>query len=266
VASWTELVKDPKQLALYLDQVDADLAQEGISIHARSFHAWSRLQRESGIIASFGDEMSQAISNFYSEKYGARSRMNTTIGRALVLLGHDAWALRFPFVAGTQKLDLLELLEDGTPGVVSRVTNEERALLESFVPAAFAAFNALKQVDPRVRADEATAVDQAVDPRGDLGYSRWSSQQTLEKLLGAFISRRGGTVPSGRALLKHPHELLPVVEAGEALGLPMLERSQLAKVECRAGTRYPRNRTTLKESVDANQASILICGAIAKAW
>lgn len=264
MATWTELLRDPKQLASYLDQVDASLAQEGIAIHARSFHAWSRMQRDLGITAPLGDEMSQAIRNFYSDKYGARSRMDTTIGRALVLLAHDAWALRFPLVFGTRKLDFLEILENGTPAIVSHVTDEERALLEKFVPSAFAAFNALRQIDPRIRADEATAVDQAVDPRGDLGYSKWSSQQTLEKLLSAFIARRGGAVPSGRAL-QHPHHLLPVVEASEALGLPMIDRAQLAKVECRGRTRYPRNRTTLAEAVDANQASILICGEIAKA-
>lgn len=263
MATW----EDIKSVALrtYLDGVDARLAGEGIAIHARSFHAWMAVQRDMRLSVPLGHPSMTAIGDYFAAKYGRRGLMDVSVGRMLVVFGHDPWVLRFPLVYGRVRVDLLRMIEDGTPDLIARLTTNDRAFLDDLVPRAFEAFNALKQVPTELCADWAASVDQAVDPRGDFGLSRWSSQQVVEKLLKTFIREHGGVVPQGKAL-QHPHELEPVAAAAEALGLRPLDRTLLAKVECRAGVRYPGNTVTLLDAVAANQASVMLAGEIAKKW
>jgi hypothetical protein len=265
MASWEDIRSDAAALRSYLDGVDARLAGEGVAIHARSFHAWMAVQRDMKLSVPLGHPSMSVVGDYFTAKYGRRGLMDMSVGRMLVVFGHDPWVLRFPLVYGTVRVDLLRMIEDGTPDLISRLTSSERALLEDLVPRAFEAFNALKQVPTELCADWAASVDQAADPRGDFGLSRWASQQVVEKLLKTFVRKYGGVVPQGRAL-QHQHELEPVAAAAEALGLRPLDRALLAKVECRAGVRYPGNSVTLADAVDANQASVLIAGEIAKQW
>ncbi len=265
MTSWEDIRSDAVVLRTYLDGVDARLAGEGVAIHARSFHAWMAVQRDMLISVPLGHPSMTAIGDYFAEKYGRRGLMDMSVGRMIVMFGHDPWVLRFPLVYGRRRVDLLQMIEDGTPDLIARLTTNDRALLDDLLPRAFEAFNALKQVPMELRADWAASVDQAVDPRGDFGLSRWSSQQVVEKLLKAFIHKNGGVAPRGRAL-QHQHELEPVAAAAEALGLRPLDRAFLATVECRAGVRYPGNNVTLADAVGANQASILLAGEIAKQW
>lgn len=265
MTSWEDIRSDAVALRAYLDGVDARLAGAGVAIHARSVHAWMAVQRDMKVSIPLGHPSMTVVNDYFAAKYGRRGLMDVSVGRMLVVFGHDPWVLRFPLVYGTVRVDLLRMIEDGTPDVISRLSASERSLLNDLVPRAFEAFDVLKRVPTELRADWAASVDQAVDPRGDLGLSRWSSQQVIEKLLKAFIRKNGGDVPHGRAL-RHPHELEPIAAAAEALGLRPLDRALLAKVECRAGVRYPENSVTLADAVGANQASVLLAGEIAKQW
>jgi hypothetical protein len=265
MATWDEIKSDAVALRTYLDGVDARLAGEGVAIHARSFHAWIAVQRDMRISVPLGHPSMTVVGDYFAAKYGRRRLMDAFVGRMLVVFGHDPWVLRFPLVYGRVRVDLLRMIEDGTPDLIARLTANDRAFLDDLVPRAFDAFNALTQVPTELCADWRAAVDQAVDPRGDFGLSRWSSQQVVEKLLKAFIRNHGGVVPQGRAL-QHQHELEPIAAAAEALGLRPLDRALLAKVECRAGVRYPGNSVTLADAVGANQASVLLAGETAKQW
>jgi len=265
MGTWEDFRSDAVALRAYLDGIDAQLASEGVAIHARSLHAWIAVQRDLRMTVPLGHPSMKPVADYFSAKYGRRTLMDPAIGRMLVMFGHEAWALRFPLVFGRVRVDLLRMIEDGTPDVVARLTAEERASLDNLVPRAFDAFNSLQHVPPDLRADWFNAVDQAVDPRGDRGLSRWSSQQVVEKMLKAYVRKSGGVVPMGR-VLQHPHELAPVAAAAEAVGLRALDRTLLAKVECRAGVRYPGNAVTLVDAVAANQASVLLAGEIAKHW
>jgi hypothetical protein len=263
--AWEDIRNDAGALRAYLDGVDARLASEGIAIHARTLHAWIAVQRDMRMVVPLGDPSMKPVDDYFSAKYGRRILMDPAVGRMLVMFGHEAWVLRFPLAFGRVRVDLRRMIEGGTPNVVARLTAEERAFLDVLVPRAFDAFNSLKHVPPDLRADWSNAVDQAVDPRGDRGLSKWSSQQVVEKMLKAYVRKSGGVVPTSRAL-QHPHELAPVAAAAEAVGLRAFDRALLAKVECRAGVRYPGNAVTLVDAVAANQALVLLAGEIAKQW
>lgn len=263
MATWEQIRNDVDGLRAYLDSVDARLAGEGIAIHARAFHAWLAVQREMQISVSLGHPSVKPVDDYFGEKYGRRSLWDPSVGRMLVMFGHEAWVLRFPLVEGRMRVELLSMIEDGTPDVLARLTDAERALLERRVPQAFDAFNSLRQVPLDLRADWSTAVDQAVDPRGDMGLSKWSSQQVVEKMLKHYISMRVADVPRE---LRYGHELAPLAHAAEVLGLGRVDQALLADVECRAGIRYPGNTATLQDAVAANQASVLICGELGKQW
>lgn len=266
MATWDELRNDAFALRAYLDGVDAKLAGEGVAIHARSFRAWRTVQQDMRIIIPLGDASMAQVNEYFASKYGRRQLWDSSVGRMLVILGHEAWVLRFPLVYGRVRVDLRQMIEDGTDDVVARLNSTERASLDDLLPRAFEAFNALSHVPSELRADWSAAVDQAVEPQGDLGLSRWASQQVVEKMLKEYIRKHGGVPPMGKPALQHPHELAPVAAAAEALGLRAVDQALLARVECRAGIRYPGNQATLLEAVAANQASVLICGEIAKQW
>jgi len=77
------------------------------------------------------------------------------------------------------------MIEDGTPDILARITKTDRDNLDVLIPRAFDCFNALSKVPSDLMADWAGAVHQAIDPRGDFGLSKWSSQQVVEKILKA---------------------------------------------------------------------------------
>lgn len=258
-------------LRAYLDKLDEQLSNERVPPGWRSLHAWMAIQRDTRSSFSQSDPIMDRVSAYFRDKYGPRSNADLSLGRVLIIIGHEAWALRFPFAPGRTRFVLDDHVEDAPPNLSRRLTADERVRFDSLLPRLFAAFWALarKRVPPELVADWRTAVDQAIDPRGDLGLSKWSSQQATEKVIKTYIRDHGGTVPRKPAL-SHEHELAGVfLEAENACGLRAVDRSLLSTIECRAGTRYPdspNNNVTLVEAVDANQASVLICGAIAEQW
>ncbi len=265
MSTWNELSNDPAALRSYLDDLDQRLSKDCIAIPARAFHARLTIQRELGMLLPLGSDLLAPVDVYFAAKYGPRALINPAIGRMLVRIGHEAWAIKFPLTYGTVRLDFAKMIEDGPPDIADRLTKPERGLLDGLLPKAKAAFEALKYVPLELRVDWPTAVDQAVDPRGNFGLSKWASQQVVEKVLTAFVRAHGGTMPA-KGVQKHPHDLEPIVLAAEAVGLRGIERTMLAAVKCTAAVRYPSNKAQLQEAVLANQASVLLGGEIAKQW
>jgi hypothetical protein len=171
--------------------------------------------------------------------------------------------VKFPLVYGTRPVDFPMMLEDGTPEIVARLTKPERKQLEELLPKAYEAFFELRHIPTNLRVDWPNAVSQALDPRGNYGASKWSSQQVFEKVLSAYVVAHGGVVPE-RA--KHRHILFEIAEAAYEAGLQPLDRDLLNTVQCGADTRYPSNTIQLSEAIRANQSSVLLCGEVARQW
>lgn len=262
---WSELLANPAALRDYLDALDAKFAKpdERVEIPARVMHAWGAVQEDFKVAFSTGSEWFKVIDAYFERKYGQRNLVDLAIGRMLVRIGHEAWVVRFPLCYGRVRLDLARMIENAPRGIVGQLTKPERAQLEGLIPRAFAAFDALKRIDPVMRVDWSNAVDQAVDPRGNFGLSKWSSQQVVEKMLSAFVRAHGGTMPSK---LQHPHDLAPIFKAAEAVGLRPADQELVNAVQCRATIRYPSNKVKLQEAIIANQASVFLCGDLACQW
>lgn len=263
--TWSELSNDPAALRSYLDGLDQRLSKEGIAIPARAFHARLAIQRDLEMLFSLGSDLLRPVDAYFASRYGRRALIDPAVGRMLVRIGHEAWAIKFPLTYGTVLLDFAKMVENGPPDIAARLTKPEHAFLDGLLPKAKAAFEALKYVPLELRVDWTTAVDQAVDPRGNFGLSKWSSQQVFEKLVTAFVRAHGGAVPA-KGVQKHPHDLDPIVLAAESVGLQGIDRTMLAAVKCTAAVRYPSNKVQLQEAVLANQASVLLGGEIAKQW
>jgi hypothetical protein len=265
------LEENSSELRAYLDKLDEQMSRERIPGGSRSLHAWMAIQRDTRSSFSLSDPIMDRVSAYFSEKYGPRSNADLSLGRVLIMIGHEAWVLRFPFAPGRTRFVLDDHVEEAPTNLSARLTLDERSRFDVRLPGLFAAFWALarNRVPPELVADWRTAVDQAVDPRGDLGLSKWSSQQATEKVIKTYIRNHGGNVPR-KPPLTHEHELAGVfLEAESNCGLRAVDKALLSKIECRAGTRYPdspNNNVTLLEAVDANQASVLICGAVAEQW
>jgi hypothetical protein len=258
---WEEIQQDPAALRTYLDSVDERLASAGIAIHAREIHAWREVQKDMRICVSFGDPSLKPIGDYFNRKYAGRALWDPCIGRILVILGHEAWGLRFSLVYGNPRpITLREMIQDCPPDLEARLSDEEKSMLDRLLPRAQKALEAMRDVPIDVRADWPAAVDQAIDPRGNFGLSKWCSQQVVEKMLKAYLRKQGDHK------LHHTHDVGVLASKAEERDLRTLDRALLNSVECRPALRYPGNGVTLAEAVAANQASVLLCGHIAMQW
>jgi hypothetical protein len=244
----------------YMESVNLRLKDEGIPFAARPFRAWRILQIDTCSSLLFGGGEYVRIEEWFNNHYGERLRSSNGHRRMLAVLGGDVWVLKFPFVFGTTRISLPQMIEQCPANLLTRSSTAEISSLQTCTPKAFEAFDALERTSPELRSDWLSAIEQATTSPPNFGLSRWGSQQTLEKIIKAYVTNRGGSAP-------RTHRLLQLATLAERLGLPAIDQLLLAKVECSPAIRYPSTpesvATTQYDAVEANQAALLLCGHVA---
>jgi hypothetical protein len=251
----------------YMSSVNQRLIDDGVDVEARPMRAWLMVQRELKVGLAMPGAGSERIFAWFRGLYGERLHIDFSPGRILVMLRGDAWAMKLPRVFGTPPpLPFVRMIEKSTETLIHGLATEELDGLKLIARRAMEAFSAMENKLPlEVQADWRTAVDQVVTNHHSYGLSKWSSQQAVEKVLSAYVSRNGGNTRLPRRAGFHAHSLEPLVEEAERVGLQAVDRQLLAQAECSASARYPgRLSVTVQQAVAANQSSILICGAIAR--
>jgi hypothetical protein len=193
-----------------------------------------------------------------------------SLGRMLVLVRGDVYVARFPVVYGTARLNLLQVVQGVTPATLAALAPAEAQALVQLAKDGFEAFMALAELPPALLADGHSAVTQVMVRPPSLGMSKWSSQQCVEKVLNAFIERRGGDLKRARKGGTHAHDFAPLLAEARRCGLSHPDSALLERVECTANVRYSDRdegrAVTLLDAVEANQASVLFCAAVARHW
>ena len=250
----------------YMSSVNVRLQGENVPVPARAFHAWRILQQDTQAILTFGGPESMRINQWFADKYRSRGDSGMSLGRMLVILGGDPWALNFPPVFGTCRPDLTNMIEGGNPTLIPRITPVERQVLDRILVPTFGVLKAVNRIPPDLYADWRGAVDYAVSVPASFGMSRWASQQAVEKVCKEFLRHRSA-LP---AHLSRSHDLDLLADEVDKLNLLRIDRSVLSKLKCKPGMRYPEDaayqNATLIEAVEANQASVAICGHFALHW
>jgi hypothetical protein len=255
---------DPRSFHQYMLTVNARLQGEYVPIPARPFRAWQLLQENIGARLMWlrGPE-AERIAHWFTSQCGTRAGHGVWHRRLLAQLGGDPWVLNVPMVYGRVRLDLLQMIEHGSAALLRRITQEELGCLDSILPQAMNAFNALNHTEPELYSDWLGTVEHATNGFPNFGMSRWSSQQAFEKIVKEFIKRRGSQP-------EYSHNLEAIVALAEQLGLPTVDRLLLEKVKCRPAARYPgtshSRESTALMAIEAHQASIVLSGRVVGEW
>lgn len=107
-------VTNESEFVRLMEETDETLATEGIPIHARPFHAASRISRRFGFgedlrlfvqdrdpIAGVyvGDDLTIRINRWYKQKYGNRLKVDPS-KRIPIMIHQDVYTLRIPMLRG----------------------------------------------------------------------------------------------------------------------------------------------------------------------
>jgi hypothetical protein len=264
-------LQDPVSLSAYLDALDERMKGAGIEIGIRPLEALRIISDERKLDIPFRGPFAASIEAWFGARYGDRLKMDFAVGRMLVMLRGDPYVAKFPLVFGAVTVNLTQVIEGTTEASLRSLPAPELSTLTALVVRGFDAFNSLSSTPREILADWDAAVAQAIARHPHRGLSKWSSHQAVEKMLNRFITHKGGDPkPVMRARRKgtHQHSLEPLVDEAERLGLPSLDRKQLADVSCTANIRYAERpeaqAVTPAQAVAANQASVFLCEHIAK--
>ena len=267
-----------------LEAIDQLMVSADVKISARSIRGWMlfchRMKLE-GI--SFTHPISEKVMEWFHTRYGQRLNLDSDFGHSVLLLRGDIIRFRCPLFYGRALMMCVpELLEhdfnhieinrptmvnvlkrmDGITSTYSQsLTPDERRyslerVTQSEILLARIGDAGIQRFVPEGRADIRTSVEQLMLNERQFGPSKWSSSQSVEKFLKAYISQQG--IEPRRI-----HELDKLADRAESLGLKALNKSSLSIVQCIPDARYDTSSVTKAEAVKAHQVAISICAEIA---
>lgn len=197
--------------------IDTELADNGVPIHARGFHAFPLLAPNyNGPLLGFGMDRShygeyegpnllEKTNKWYREQYGDRFNAPTDRGKVPVLLRQEIYLIRVPLVYGSPEIQILPLVNGLTPMMARSLSQDklneiQRRFVEGY-GLTYEFEDLMSQLDAEARnmeprkdnpflasavRDKDTAADcleGAIDTNGAVFHS----QQLAEKMLKAVI-------------------------------------------------------------------------------
>jgi hypothetical protein len=280
-----------------MEEIDRELASEGIKITARPFMAGLRITERYDIVLnacpprrppkanSFEPlEISIRVHDWVEKRYGQKINVPFNIGRTVMPLRGDLYFINFPITYGRVRFicdsysfgqaretigidvpptcNIVDLVEDFTPDFARSLTAEEALKIGIAFVNGMGAFSALRAVNDVKYVTEAigdfdAAVFHLMEHLPQAGLSKWATLQAVEKLIKAYISQKGGTF--GRT-----HSLHTLADQAVGFGLPAPPKQYLDDVQCSAGVRYGEVAVTVDEAVKAHHVSLELCEVAAQ--
>jgi hypothetical protein len=258
---WSDL-DDPGAFDRYMESVDDRLRTDGVDIANRPLHSMGVISAGLRISFSMRSDVFRRIEAWWEQRYGPRLLIDWSPGSMLIEIRGDPFEVKYPRVYGTQTINGARLIQGITAQALGALTESELGAVAKQIGDGLKAFQAMENTPASLQSDLTTAVVQLLKRPPDPGLSKWSSQQAVEKTLNGFVEAKGQKPkrPTG-------HDLLPLIEQAESLGLPQLDRAAVAEAQCSPQVRYPgRIATSASSAVRANQAAVCLCGTIAACW
>lgn len=291
------LGRPPEQGAQFeamMAQIDAKLANEGVTIPSRPTMAVREISMKYGISIPIGGDpermpaylrenatLDKAINQWYIANYGDKLKINYCPGQIVVLLDGDLYVLRVPitfgmvrFVLKREWLDdsgfsrgpaicnITQLLDKMTPARAIRLSDSAMESIgkafETVLPAAYTLEGTKHKLMSIARGDVDVAVNCLMVREGRYGESKWASLQAAEKVLKAAINLAG-------VEYKYKHILHDLCQILTDIGLAFDARAQVAAIQCRASIRYGDEPCDRDEALAAHQASLELVNILRKA-
>lgn len=269
-------------------EIDARLKAEGVDIPSRPISAVREVSIRFGDIPiPLGDgtvrgfpeleryrPLAAAIRKWYDDTYGDRIKIDMSAGKIVLLLEDDLYALRIPRFFGTVNFiavrewlpkapigrgpatsNVVQLLDDMTPGLAQRLSDEAlltiMSAFEIGLPACYTLESTQSELMAIARNDVKIAVTNLMDQQDHFGASKWASLQAAEKVLKAAILLKG-------ARFKFVHDLQQLCDQLTALGVVFDHALLVADIQCDPKIRYGQEHCTREQALAAHQASLVL--------
>jgi SEC-C motif len=267
-----------------MESIDQEMRDEETPVRARSLEAVGKFTLGYSTWLMHMDPLTHKIHEWFNRRYGDRLKIDPTWKMAVVIRG-DLYRLRLPLIFGaanvicspnqygiTSKaaastenrlptINILDLIDDFTEEYAKSLTKDELAALFNQFQLGYAAMNEIGYISDTELVREAVgdieaSVTHLFANQPQFGLSKWASLQATEKLIKAFISHSGEKY-------KTTHNLEELAVKAESLGLNVIPRELLDKIQCSPGVRYGDPTVSMAEAIAAHHISLDICLGVA---
>lgn len=271
--------------------IDKELADKGIPIHARAFHAFPLLAPDyNGPLLGYGIDQSlykeyegpnllERANAWYREQYGGRFNAPTDRAKVPVLIRQEIYLIRIPLVFGSPEIQILPLMNGLTPAMATSLSENEleeiqRRFIEGYrLTYEFEDLKSQLNTDSRngVGArnnpfllsgfrDKDTASD-CLEGTVDTNGAVFHSQQLAEKMLKAVIFHAGGI--SEEDIRKKYNHRIPDVYKDIVSGnpVPMEVTSAIQQIsQYKMEIRYTSSHIPKNEAIEAFWSGLRVGG------
>lgn len=179
------------------------------------------------------------------------------MGCSLIEIRGDLYKVRFPLVFGTCKINPFNLIENRTPKLLHSLSKVELDTIANQIMQHYKIYGNFKSLQNICVSELKTAIDKIFDRNPEYGLSRWASLQAAEKAIKEFIRSKGKKV-------ERTHNLNNLIQVAKPLGLPDIDETLIAQVQCDAGVRYSEEQSTIKQAYKAYCSALDICNLVAE--
>lgn len=280
-----------------MEDVDTQLIADGVPIPARPLKAGLKITGRFDIVLNAippdgpilsgvftPDQISLRIHAWMRKRYGDRLKLPFTLGRVVFPLRGSLYVVNCPIVLGSARFvcdpatfgerretigvrtmptcNVVDLVESLTADLARSLTAEEvvkLGLVHASAMAAFVSLHAIVDVEfvSEALGDLDAAVNHLVEHKPQAGLSKWASLQAVEKLVKAYIAKKGGVI-------QRHHRLEDHVADAVKLGLPAPPNQYVIDVQCSAGVRYGQPAVTTDDALRAHLVSLEVCEVAAQ--
>lgn len=175
------------------------------------------------------------------------------MGRTVVFIAPDVWAVDLPVIFGQVEVNALDWIENKTDALLRSLGEPGAHQVCLKLVRKLDQFNEMQQFrrdfGPDLDASVTCLVEHPIQP----GLAKWAALQAAEKTLKAFI-RLHKQEPS-----KQGHDLQKLADHAARAGMGEVASELIAQVQCPAGVRYGEVAVSPSEAVDAHDAAVEIC-------
>lgn len=225
--------------------------------------------------------ISNRIYDWYNDQYNERLKMDMLLGKVIILIGNDPWAIKIPRFYGSIRIivsknietdnhisnngpavyNILNSIDDITNSRIERLSDLE---MEHIVKIFFLGLNTLSLLEGSISehnlikyvlSDIKNASDLLIKTPSETGLSKWASLQASEKAIKAAIELSGKS-------FKTTHSLDVLSKQASEAGLTNTWQEFIPFIQCSAGIRYGEETCTLINAVEAHHASLSLIQAL----
>ena len=283
------MIKDEQHFQEIMLGVDEEMIREQIPVFRRTLVAFRKVSEKLNIafpLGGFGftntfpragvysgHDLSLRIQNWVSEKYGDKLKFDFDLGAIAVEIAGAVYKLRLPMAYGkvgvffdhksvgqpsaSGGLNLFSMIVDLTPGLAAQLPNAACEKLLSLFLLGMNVFNSMRANESEflsiAQSDFRTATSHLLHQPPELGLAKWAILQAIEKIIKDYILRHGGNFDK-----KKGHNLAYLAGIAEQQGLLVLDRADLAKIQCDAGIRYREPQIPVSEVLLAQNTALKI--------